>query len=331
MPSPDFTKTSGSLTNNGVTSTPLIVVLGATAVGKSEIAIRLAQRMDGEIVSADSRLLYRGMDIGTAKPTMEERERVPHHLIDVANPDKVWSLASFQQAAFQAINDIHSRERLPFLVGGTGQYIRAVIEDWNIPKVKPDAKLRTALDSWANGISAEGLHNRLIALDPIAAKRIDPRNVRRTIRALEVILITGRRFSDQRRKGSSSYQILLLGLTRPRKELYKRIDARIHTMLENGLVEEVQAFLERGYSPAMPTFSAIGYREIITYLQGGMSLDEAVAQMKKKTRVFVRRQSNWFKFNDANIRWFMVGSKTISELEATIRHWLSKSVVNIQA
>src|SRR5215216_1059674 len=177
---------------------PLILIVGPTAVGKTELAIQLAERLNGEIVSADSRLFYRGMDIGTAKPTREERARVPHHLIDIANPDEILSLAIFQQKAEQAIADIHTRNKIPFLVGGTGQYIRAVTEGWNPPKVEPNVQLRNELEKLKHEHGIYWLHERLKKLDSLAAMNIDPRNYRRTIRALEVILTTGRKFSEQR-------------------------------------------------------------------------------------------------------------------------------------
>ena len=298
---------------------PLVVILGPTAVGKTEIAIQLAERLNGEIVSADSRLFYRGMDIGTAKPTMAERQRVPHHLIDITEPDDVISLALFQRLARQAISEIHSHRRLPFLVGGTGQYIRAVVQAWEVPPAQPDPMLRSALESWAGQIGMQGLHDRLAVLDPQAAAIIDPRNLRRTVRALEVILSTGRRFSEQRRSGASPYKVLMLGLARPRSELYTRIDGRIQAMLEDGLISEVQALLERGYSPELPTLSAIGFREVIAYLQGDITLEEAQIMMKRATRIFVRRQSNWFKPSDPDIHWFQVGSNTLEDLDGTIR------------
>jgi tRNA dimethylallyltransferase len=302
---------------------PLVVILGATAVGKTEIAIQLAERFCGEIVSADSRLFYRGMDIGTAKPSASERRHIPHHLIDVTDPDQVWSLALFQQEAHAIITEIRNRDRLPFLVGGTGQYIRAVTQHWQIPSVEPDPRLRVALNAWTSQIGGEALHNRLAVLDPLAAKAIDPRNVRRTVRALEVIFSSGERFSAQRRRGDSPYRLLQIGLTRPRPELYTRIDERIDRMIDSGFVAEVQALLARGYSPELPSLSAIGYREIITYLQGSCTLEEAVFQIRRSTRVFVRRQANWFKSADPQILWFQVGEGTVAEIEAVILNFLS--------
>jgi tRNA dimethylallyltransferase len=301
---------------------PLIVILGPTAVGKTEISLELAIRLNGEIVSADSRLLYRGMDLGTAKPSLAERQRVPHHLIDVTDPDQTWSLALYQKEARKAISSIHDRERLPFLVGGTGQYIKAIIEEWEIPKVAPASGLRKALEKWSLEIGKEGLHKRLASLDPRAAANIDHRNLRRTIRALEVILLTGRAFSHQRLRGDSPYHTLQIGLNRPREELYERIDQRIDVMLQAGFVDEVRQLLAQGYSPDLPNLSAIGYREIIAYLHGQANLEEAVTHIKRATRVFVRRQANWFKYQDPEIHWFEAGTKPVEQIEGLIHKWL---------
>lgn len=301
---------------------PLIVIVGPTAVGKTETAIQLAEEFDGEIVSADSRLFYRGMDIGTAKPTLSERQRVPHHLIDVADPNEVWSLGVFKEAAKQAIDQIHARHRLPFLVGGTGQYITALVEDWSVPSQQPDDQLRVVLERWAKMIGYEAIHRKLAVLDAEAARAIDPRNLRRTIRALEVILRTGQRFSQQRKKGKSPYRVLMIGLKRPRPLLYQRIDERINQMVAAGLVEEVKHLLGRDLKPNSPVFSTIGYREIISYLRGEITLEEAIQRIKRNTRQFVRRQANWFKENDPHIHWFEVNEKTTCDVSELIRRWL---------
>ncbi|MFZ5909534.1 MAG: tRNA (adenosine(37)-N6)-dimethylallyltransferase MiaA [Chloroflexota bacterium] len=305
---------------------PLILLVGSTAVGKTALSIQLAGRLDGEIVSADSRLFYRGMDIGTAKPTSAECAHVPHHLIDVADPDQTWSLAVFQKAAQEAIADIHARGKLPFLVGGTGQYVRAMTEGWSPPEVAPDERLRGALERLAEGKGGLWLHKKLHFLDPQAAQKIDPRNERRTIRALEVILTTGQRFSEQRSRGDSPYRLLTIGLKRPRAELYKRIDERIETMFATGLLDEVQGLLDKGYSPGMPSLSAIGYREAAAVLRGEMNVEEAKLQMRRLTRVFVRRQANWFKESDPAIAWFEAGAEGVTEqVEAYIRAWLTEA------
>jgi len=300
---------------------PLVLLVGPTAVGKTELAIQLAERLPsgGEIVSADSRLFYRGMDIGTAKPTRQEQARVRHHLIDIAYPDEILSLAVFQQKAREAIAGIHTRKKIPFLVGGTGQYVRAVTEGWSPPKVEPDERLRTELEKQKNEKGIHWLYEELRTLDPLAAEKIDPRNYRRTIRALEVILTTGRKFSEQRRQTDSPYHHITIGLTRPRAELYERVDQRIDIMFANGFLEEVKGLLVKGYSPSLPTMSAIGYRECIRVVNGELNEEQAKAEIRRATRVFVRRQANWFKESDPNIKWFRVEEEVVDEIEAYIR------------
>jgi len=302
---------------------PLVVVLGPTAVGKTEMAINVANHVGGEIVSADSRLFYRGMDIGTAKPTLSQRAQVPHYLIDVTTPDQPWNLAQYQEEARRIIAAILERGRLPLLVGGTGQYIRAVIEEWDIPRIQPDLRLRCILEKWAGEIGPEGLHARLAKLDPAAAEVIEARNMRRTIRALEVIFLSGKRFSEQRKRLPARYDTLLIGLTLTRQELYTRIDARIQNMLEAGFIDEVRGLVEMGYSPDLPSMAAIGYKEIITYLQGKTSLEEAVMLIRRNTRTFVRRQANWFKENDPQIHWFPSRQSSEEEVMKLINKWLS--------
>jgi tRNA dimethylallyltransferase len=282
-------------------------------VGKTELAIRLAERLNGEIVSADSRLFYRGMDIGTAKPTLAEQARAPHHLIDVADPDETWSLALFQQRAHEVIAENHARGRLPLLVGGSGQYVRAVTQGWTPPEVEPDERLRLVLEKLAEERGKEWLYERLQSLDPEAAAVIDLRNARRTIRALEVILTTGHKFSAQRGQADSPYDLLTIGLKRPREELYARVDARIEAMFAAGLLDEVRALLAKGYSPELPSMSGIGYRECCQVLSGQMSEEQARVQMKRITRVFVRRQANWFKESDPGIHWFEAGDPEVLE------------------
>jgi tRNA dimethylallyltransferase len=297
---------------------PVVVILGPTAVGKTAIAIQLAEKLNGEIISADSRLFYRGMDIGTAKPTRQEQLRVPHWLIDIANPDEVISLAVFQKQAERAIQNIYSQHHLPFLVGGTGQFLRSIIEGWQIPPVAPNLSLRQALQQWATQLGADTLHAKLALLDPLAAKNIDPSNMRRTIRAIEVILTTGKRFSEQRRKGNQLYDLLLVGLSLSREALYQRIDRRIDGMIEAGFIDEVRHLLELGYSPTLPTLSAIGYAELVATIQGRITLEEAIVSMKRRTRNFVRRQANWFKMNDPLIHWFDVSSDEVGNIEKLI-------------
>ncbi len=255
------------------------------------------------------------MDIGTAKPTRAEQARVRHHLIDIANPDEILSLAVFQQKAGEAIEDIHTRGKVPLLVGGTGQYVRAVTEGWQPPPVRPDQRMRDDLEKIKEDQGKEWLYEKLKSLDPEAAQRIDPRNVRRTMRALEVIMTTGKKFSKERGRGESPYQLISIGLTRPRPELYARVDARIESMFANGLLEEVSGLLAKGYSPDLPTMSAIGYRECIRVIQGQMSMEQARAEMRRATRIFVRRQGNWFKESDPRIQWFTAEEGIVQKIE----------------
>ena len=301
---------------------PLIVIVGPTAVGKTELSVRLAKKLDGEIVSAASRLFYKGMDIGTAKPTQVEMDDVPHHLIDIAKPDDEWSLARYLPRAQDIINEIQIRGNIPFLVGGTGQYIQAVVEGWDLPGIKPDPRLRQILSEWAAEIGTNGIRSRLEVLDPDAAANIDGPNLRRMVRALEVILSSGKKFSSQKNKKGSSFRILQVGLIRPREELYQRIDSRIDRMIEEGLIQEVQTLLEAGYSPELSSMSAIGYKQIVTHLSGEISLDEAIRQIRSKTRKYVRQQANWFKQNDEDIKWFSAADEPFEEILTEIQHFL---------
>ena len=283
---------------------PLIIIIGPTAVGKTEISINLAEELNGEIISADSRLFYRGMNIGTAKPSSTDQYRVSHFLIDVADIDEHWSLPVFQEAVYRITEEIRGRGKLPFMVGGTGQYVRAIIEGWCIPPKEPNLKLRENLQLWGCAIGPEKLYEKLQILDPVAAEKIEPRNMRRTIRALEVIFSTGRLFSVQRDRKPIDFQYKLIGLLRDRKELYQRIDKRIECMFEAGFLEEVQAILDSGYERNLPSLSAIGYKEAIALLHDEINYEEAIRLIKRRTRQFVRRQANWFKESDPKIKWF---------------------------
>jgi len=293
---------------------PLIVIVGPTAVGKTELSLQLAKIIEGEIVSSDSRLFYKGMDIGTAKPSMEERQAVVHHLIDIISPDEKWSLADFQKEAVNVIEDIHQRAKIPILVGGTGQYIWGLLQGWSLTEIRPNFPLRDALEKWGREIGPEKLLEKLTILDKVAARKIDKQNLRRTVRAIEVIFSTGRTFSEQYKKTGNNYSYLILGLKRDRTELYRRIDQRIDEMIENGLIEEIKGLIDKGYSPELPAFSAIGYSQLIGYLQGNISLEEAVRLIKRQSRIFVRRQSNWFKEKDSAIHWFDAGQTEIVKM-----------------
>jgi tRNA dimethylallyltransferase len=257
----------------------------------------------GEIISADSRQIYRGLDIGTAKPTREEQATAAHHLIDVIDPDQTLGVAEYQALAYTAINDVLSRGCTPFLVGGSGQYVHAVVKGWNMPHVPPDQQLRAELTAEANHSGAEAFHARLAAVDPAAAARIDYRNVRRVIRAMEVYLKTGVPISQQQRAQPPPYHVLQIGLTMPRETLYARIDARVDRMMAEGLLAEVQNLAAHGYGFDLPSMSGLGYRQLGQYLAGRIDLDEAVHLIKRETRRFVRQQYTWFRLNDPAIHW----------------------------
>lgn len=302
---------------------PLVAIVGPTAVGKTALSLVLANALDGEIVSADSRQVYVGMDIGTAKPSLETRARVPHHLLDVVTPDQVLSVAEFQAMAYAAIEVIHARQHLPLLVGGSGQYVRAVLEGWTVPAVAPDWALRSSLAAEAEADGPLALHARLAGLDAVAAARIDARNVRRVIRALEVCLTTGQPISRLQERHPPPYRVLQVGLTLPAGVHYRQIDARIAAMLDDGLVAEVQALLDRGYTSDLPAMTGLGYREIVRYLRGEETLTEAVGDLQRATRRFVRQQRNWFRSGDERIRWFQAQPDPAAVVVTMVRDWLN--------
>jgi len=307
---------------SGGESIPVVVVLGPTAVGKSSIAILLAEELNGEIVSADSRLIYRGMDIGTAKPTAAQLKRVPHHLIDVADPETPWSVAAYSNAAKEHLREIDARGRLALLVGGSGQYLWALLEGWAPPGGVGDAGLRRKLEQIADEQGSKALHAQLEEIDPQTAARIDHRNIRRVVRALEIFQTTGLPPSTVRKRNPSGLLDLRIGLYLPREELYARIDARIDAMIEAGLIDEVRALLAGGVSPEVPAMSAIGYRQIVNFLRGDVSEVDAVREIRRATRQFVRRQANWFKEDDPRIHWFLARTGVEREILVKIRSWL---------
>jgi tRNA dimethylallyltransferase len=274
---------------------PLLAIVGPTAVGKTALAIALAQALGGEIISADSRQVYRAMDIGTAKPTPAERAAIAHHLIDVVDPNEEFSLACYQDLATAAIAEVAARGRMPLLVGGTGQYLAALLEGWHIPRVAPQPELRAALEREAGQHGAAALHTRLALIDPVAAAGILPTNVRRVIRALEVYQLTGRPISEQQQKQPPPYRTKTLWLTRPAAELYDRIDARVDAMLAAGLLAEVHGLVERGYGWELPAMSGLGYREFQPYFTGHATLEDAITRLKFDTHAFARRQPGWFR------------------------------------
>ncbi len=285
------------------TPPPLIIILGPTAVGKTALSLELAERFGGEIVSADSRQIYRGMDIGTAKPSPAEQARVPHHLLDVTAPDAVLVLADYQRLAYAAIEDIHRRGRLPFLVGGTALYVRAVAEGLRIPEVPPNPTLRAELEAYAAAHGHEALHRRLAEADPAGAAQIDGRNVRRVVRALEIVLESGHPKSALEGSEPPPYRILRIGLDVEREILHARIVQRVQQMVADGLADETARLLAAGYPPNLPALTSLGYREMGMVLRGELTLDKAIERICIETNRFVRHQSTWFRRME-DVRWF---------------------------
>jgi tRNA dimethylallyltransferase len=282
----------------------VIAIVGPTAVGKSELALHLAQYFPIEIISADSRQVYRYMDIGTNKPSPAERASVPHHVIDVVPPDEDFSLAMYYQLAMEALKAIQQKGKLPLLVGGSGLYVWSLIEGWKIPQVPPNQKLRRQLESRAEQEGSQSLYQELQDIDPMAAAKISPSNTRRIIRALEIYRTIGQPPSQLQRKEVPGFPILIIGLTQERNELYRRIDGRVDKMIQKGLVAEVEQLLKKGYSPSLPSMSGIGYKQIGQFLRGEMTLPEAIDKIKYETHRLARHQYAWFRLSDSRIHWF---------------------------
>ena len=303
----------------------LVAIVGPTGIGKSQLAIRLAQAFDGEIVSADSRQIYRHMDIGTAKPGQEELSLVPHHLINLVNPDQDFSLAQYQELACRAIVDINRRNKLPILAGGTGMYIWSVLEGWGIPQVPPDLEFRHSLEEKAIVAGKDKLYQELVEVDPVAAQRIDRHNVRRVIRALEVHKRTETPLSQLQYKQAPPFDTLIIGLTADRARLYHRIDSRVDEMIDRGLVAEVEKLMNMGYDFNLPAMSGIGYKQIGMFLNGKLTLATAIQQIKFETHRFVRHQYNWFQLKDERIDWFDIQSTTDSEITTLLAKFIPET------
>ena len=281
----------------------ILVLIGPTAVGKTELSLLLAEEFKAEIISADSMQVYRGMDIGTAKPTPAERRRVPHHLLDVVDPDESFNVADYVDLAEQVLSELKAQGTTPLLTGGTGLYVDALLQGFLFPDAPADPKIRQELEEQAER-DPQSLHRELQRVDPVSAQRMHPNDLRRIIRALEVYRRTGEPISllqQKREQQKRPYDPLYVGLTRERQELYERINRRVDLMLEQGLVEEVAGLLEK--YPSQPTaLQALGYKEIAMYLRGEMSLEEAVELLKRDTRRYAKRQLSWFRRNK-RIHW----------------------------
>lgn len=303
--------------------------MGPTAVGKSEIALEVAADLDAEIVSVDSVQIYRGLNIGTAKLLPHQQvskagQPIKHHLIDIVDPDEPFSVADYQRLAREVIKDIHGRGRLPLLVGGTGLYFQAVVDPYFFAPGARDEALRARLKEEAERHGNAYLYQLLHRVDPAAARRIHPHDQKRIIRALEVYILTGQPISTTWRKGltGSPYRLALAGLTMERKLLYRRINERVDKMIEAGLVEEARDLLLQGYSADLPALQALGYKEIIAYLQGQLNLIEAIELLKRNTRRYAKRQLTWFR-RDPRIVWWEVKPGEIEEISSAIARWMA--------
>lgn len=303
--------------HSGAALPPLVVILGPTGVGKTALSIDLCRVCRGEVISADSRQIYRGMDIGTAKATPAEQAAAPHHLLDIRAPDEVLTVAEYQQLAYATIDAVHARGNTPLLVGGTALYIRAVVEGLRIPAAAPDPALRAELEAQLAQEGVAALFARLQRLDPATAAQIDARNPRRVLRALEIFLLTGQSKVTLEGSAPPPYRMLLIGLTRPRAALYARIDQRVDAMLAGGLIEETQRLLALGYDPRLPAMTSLGYRECIDYLAGRCDLATAAARIKHETHRYVRHQTTWFR-KMPGIHWFDLETTAPAEIVAFV-------------
>jgi tRNA dimethylallyltransferase len=285
----------------------LLVLVGPTAVGKTKLSLELAHKYNCEIISGDSMQVYRGMDIGTAKISVEEQEHIPHHLIDILEPNESFSVAAFQQLAGDLIAEIHSRNKLPFIVGGTGLYIESLCYNFQFSEAASDEPFRQEHAQFLEQFGEQALHDKLKQVDPVSAQRLHPNNTRRIIRALEILHVTGTTLSAQLagQTRQSPYDLCIIGLTMDRALLYKRIELRIDQMLNEGLVEEVRQLLDRGFSKELVAMQGLGYKEIISYLEGECSLTEAITLLKRDTRHYAKRQLSWFR-HMKDIHWIDV-------------------------
>jgi tRNA dimethylallyltransferase len=288
----------------------VVAVVGPTGIGKSRLGLHLASTLGGEIINADSRQVYRYMDIGTDKPGPDERAGVAHHLIDIISPNESFSLARYQSLASRAIEAVMQRGRLPVLVGGSGLYVWAVVEGWTIPKVPPNSEMRRRLEEKAAADGIGPLYRQLESLDPVSARRINPHNLRRIIRALEVYEATGKPPSQVQGKRPPAFDTLIIGLTAERSPLYGLIDRRVDDMMQRGLVAEVRSLADRGYGFDLPSMSSVGYRQIGRLIRGEMDLPAAVSQIKFETHRFARHQYAWFRLTDPRIKWFDIRDDT---------------------
>jgi len=304
----------------------VIAIVGPTAVGKTSLSIRLAKRFDGEIISGDSMQIYKGMDIGTSKITEEEKEDIPHYMLDIRNPGEDFSVAQFKTLVQQHIKDITERNRLPFIVGGTGLYIKSVLYDYDFSDRKRDPAITKRLETFVREKGVLPLYEKLKKIDPYQAEKIHPNNYRRVIRALEIYETTGMTMSEyhKQQKSEPIYDYLLIGLTMERSILYEKINKRVDEMIDLGLVEEVKELIDQNLEDSQ-AMKAIGYKEFIPYFKGEQSLEQSIQLLKRNTRRYAKRQLTWFK-NKMNVEWFdltKAREESYLKIEKRIEQFLS--------
>ena len=301
---------------------PIVAIVGPTGVGKTYLSLQIARRFNVEVVSVDSRQIYRHLDIGTAKPTIEDRLVAFHHLIDIADPKDDFSLATYLKMARSVIEEIHGRGAIPLLVGGTGQYFRALVENWQVPTVPPDWAFREKMGKFLLDQGVEALYDKLKLIDPMSARIIDPKNSRRVIRALEVYEHTGTSFSELRTMSDPSYTALVVGVTTNREKLNLWIDSRVDNMIDLGWVREVRNLLDLGINRQHSSMSSVGYRELIDYLDGSVEFSEAIQNIKTKTRRFARNQYGWFSLSNPSIEWVEHDGEIVDRTVELIKNFM---------
>lgn len=299
-------------------SNKIIVIIGPTAVGKTYVSVELAKKLSTGIISADSMQIYKQMDIGTAKVSKDEMQGIPHHMIDIVNPDASYSVSDFKEDSEKIIDNMLLNNHIPIIVGGSGLYVNSLIYDLDFGKAKSDEKLRDYYTYYYREHGEDALYDKLQKIDPESALKIHKNNVKRVIRALEVYDITGSKFSELNtdiRKQSNKYECILIGLSMDRKALYERINQRVDKMISDGLIDEVKRLLEKGYHKDLVSMQGIGYKEIIDYIEGSLSFEEAINILKRNTRRFAKRQYTWF-LRDDNIKWFDI--KDTKDIDLTV-------------
>jgi tRNA dimethylallyltransferase len=301
----------------------LVAIVGPTAVGKTRLSLALAEEFGGEIINADSRQVYKGMDVGTAKATVEERSKVIHHLLDIRNPDEPFNLAHFLDLANKSISDVQHRGQIPILVGGSGQYLWGLLEGWDVPTVPPNDALRADLELQAERRGTWVLHQLLTAIDPDVAAKVDAKNTRRVIRALEIHFAGRAKKNTRKTKSPRDDRLLVIGLMVDRSELYHRIDDRVDLMIRQGFKEEVQTLIEEGFSMSLPCMSGVGYQELAMHIKGEIELDEAIQRIKYRTHRIARHQNAWFRRDDTRIRWLKSDGSEIQEGKALLQKHLT--------